>query len=228
MHFDLQSCEIVGILPAEEAALKRALQASLVPESSKRKKDNVTPADKIKSDVIEIISDDPYIDCTGLSSPDLSDQEMLNGSPFNFRQSGASGNSHLSSPQSTYSTNSLHLFLSSSPWITPESSSSSSDSLFSPWSPNLKSKSSKRAASKGKTKKGAGTDADLKSKRTLEFGKSEKAVLDGKRPKSPAKLKGKGRVPTARKSAFSKETTPKDNIYQAQRKFAANHTPPIR
>lgn len=203
----------MGILPAEEVALNKALKASLIQDSAKSHS-TASPAKKFK---LEPALEEPI---THLSSPDLSDDDSQN---LNFASHPVS--SCPSSPLSYQSTNSLHLCLSSSSWST-SSQASSCDSLFSPWSPGTK-KASKKQPVHSNTRE-VGTTA---SKRLLEFDGNIVGGSSG----GDAKLEGtKGtfeRVQTARKSAIRVESNDdlKEAPFQVQRKFASNHVPlPVR
>lgn len=261
----LQSCEIVGILPKEEAALTRALYASLLPEQPSKTTTTtapsslissispssssaaplvITPADRTKS---ETPDNEHNSTCSRLSSPELSDPDCLSG----VGDGGGGAPANLASgscPSSPQSTNSLHLCLSSSSWLSSDSSisNSSCDSLFLPWSSGSDSKPPPHPkTSKGQAKKLKGPRKKLKrAKRTLGFGESRGSVgaagrgkVDGGRGKrNGEQCKGKGasvgdvcgdKVPTAKKSACNGGKDANAPI-QAQRKFAANHTPPVR
>ena len=241
----------MGILPAEELALRRALYASLMQHDSPKKKSSDTemiPTHKIKLERDLDMVPEPAkriklerdggnvsdIDVICLSSPDLSDDDYSPQESKNVDTGSLPVSSCPSSPQSYSSTNSLHLCLSSSSsWYSAsESSSSSCDSLFSPWNPSTKKKRKQARKSKGKS---------AQQKKTLNFdGKSEvgrvgvklKGSIDQDNKSDAAK--GKPRQ-TARKSAARvkpeefKDGDLKDVPFQAQRKFVANHVPqPIR
>lgn len=221
-HTVLQSCEIVGILPAEELALKKALYASLVQESSKNKSSD-TEASPLK---LEPDTGHQEHEVICLSSPDISDDESQ-GKAVHGRTSQPVS----SCPSSPLSSNSMHLCLSSSSsWSTSsECSSSSFDSLFSPssWSPVDKKKLNKRQSSKGKGKEGKSVP-----KKSLTFDeKSEWGRVGVKsrtvcEEKPSVVVQEKPKRQTARKSALvCRDDGVKDTPYQAQSKFVANHVP---
>lgn len=218
----------MGILPAEELALRKALYASLVQESSKSNTET-SPVKKIK---LEKDTAEPSgINIICLSSPDLSEDDS-NGSKI----PGKNSQPVSSCPSSPQSSNSMHLCLSSSSWASAssDSSNSSCDSLFSPWSPLAKKKMTKKRLSKSKAKEGK----LVLPKGLLDFGGkhelgSVKFKSGGDREKKPDVIPAKStgvKQQTARKSAsqvdVGKDDGLKDAPYQAQRKFAANHIPP--
>ena len=220
MSLVFQSCEIVGMLPAEEAAIRRALYASLTEDkkpSPTKTKIKVEPPSDEEMDVqpaveVEVetsdnelevmpstsldISED-YIDVDALSSPELSESDQ---STMDKGFGHSTESSYASSPQSYRSTNSLHLCLSSgsssSSWLSFDSSSESSDSP-SPWN---------SPASKRKPLPKASTGpAVSKSKRMLNFDGSNGTAPRGKKgkySKMKGPAKGKARLQTAKKSAM--------------------------
>lgn len=224
----LQSCEIVGILPKEEAALNRALHASLMQASPKAKENDTNPAPKIKEELNESATD---ILCNRLSSPDFCEQDdegaTLNNGPASLPSSRPS------TPNSYHSNNSLHLFLSSSSW-TSSDSSSSSESSFSSWSPDSTSELPERVKTKNKKKQSKKTSVKREVKRVLEFcadnSEERTDVVGGKKHKANHHADQRT-VPRVEKKPVSKDVATdasRGNSFQAQRKFAANHTPPVR
>lgn len=225
----------MGILPAEELALRRALYASLVHESPKRKPGDAktTPTHKIRdpgvvpepakrSKLERVDNKISEIDVICLSSPDLSDDDSHER---NAEGGSLPVSSCPSSPQSYRSTNSLHLCLSSSSsWYSAsESSSSSCDSLFSPWNPGAKRKRKQVGKSKGKfAEQKRAPNFDRKS----DMGRVGVKHKDRDSKSCAAKVRPKQ---TARKSASKiklDDSKDGDVPFQAQRKFVANQVPP--
>ena len=208
------------MLPAEEAAINRALYASLMndkkdsplkntikTESMSCDETDIEPSIKIKVENVEeevrtlpshfeqhLDKSIEYIDVDAISSPELSSESEGSTPSKGFEQRSPSSNP--ASPLSYRSTNSLHLCLSSgssssSSWSSFESHSDSES--LSPWcSP---------APKIPKRTKGSSNKA-LKSKRTLNF-EASNGTGGGKKGKIGKRgPKGKGRLQTAKKSAI--------------------------
>ena len=212
----------MGILPAEEMALRRALYASLIQDSQKSKKpDKPSPFNKTEKEQCDIQKDFHPGEILHLSSPELYEQDSSIKSPLLFGQA----DSHPSSPLSYHSNTSLHLCLSTSSWTTTDSGSSS-DSLFSPWSPEPVSKAVKPVKKKHRLKKNQDkknlVEGELKG--TLEYSEDEVIVSKKRNRKGMKGVRGRRKK---LKDDGCVDVT-KTSTYMAQRKFATNHTPPVR
>lgn len=251
----MQSCEVVGILPAEELALRRALYASLGPEAKNKDASSAHKRIKIEEQVDEFselgiaaAATATATSCIRLSSPELCDN--YDSQSRCLERGGASSHPVSSCPSTPRSSvESLHLRLSPcSSWASTSDHSTinddSCDSLFSPWSPTM----TKKMHMPKKAKKGL----DLASKRMLDFDWGSSATDVGRgvathrgRAKAGARGRGRGKrarnatpspakppgvkVQTARKSAYNSESVSRESTpFQAHRKFPANHIPPIR
>jgi hypothetical protein len=234
------------MLPAEELALKRALYASLMQESPKKKPlsdGETTPVKKIKleyetgplqakknkevSDTDMLLPlerlnlqqniEGSNIDVICLSSPDLSEDESQGSS--NIDQALTVVSSCPSSPMSYRSTNSLHLCLSSSSSSSWCSGSESSDSSCdSLFSPWRPGIKKRKKMSKGKGK--VGKSAPPKKGLLNCEEKCDMGSVGTRKPDGDHR----GKQQTARKSAAPFRPDIEDS--QAHRKFATNHVPP--
>lgn len=210
------------MLPAEEAAINRALYASLIndkklnedtPTKSRIKiepasgdeVESIEPDGRIKVETneeeVHVLRSDfkthlnagiEYIDVDAISSPELSSHSGGSTPSKDFEL--RSPCSYPSSPQSYRSTNSLHLCLSSG------SSSSSSWSSFESNS-DSDSLSPWNSPAPKISRRNKNSSKVLKSKRTLNFEASSGTVVGKKGRIGKRGPKGKGRLQTAKKSA---------------------------
>ncbi len=124
------SCDVVGMLPTEEAELRRALYASLMPKNPKTKKTSKSP----NLTGVEFLLGGDSSASGRLKSPEMI-YDLDSKSP-SVTVLESLNESQPASPLSCHSTTPLNLFLSSSSWSTTDSSPSC-DSSLSSWSPGV-------------------------------------------------------------------------------------------
>ena len=261
-----QNREKMGILPAEELALERALRASLMGmlkrksrvaearmdlnnemEGLKVKTEGEDGEEKNENAVEDDEEDALNLSClaegVSVSVPDSFKQ--LSSPIFSEGDSSSSSNfgrascprSATSTPPLNHSSSTLHLFVSSSSSPCSSVCSVSSDCPSSPWSPRTERENGKKKAIKWK-KKGTNGSTEDGRKGSLKgsamhdsVGKKRRLMSMGEEERTGVEvlgLKEKDKEAERRwKRSLAKEID-KESFYQPQRKFASNHTPPVR
>lgn len=242
---------MVGILPAEEIALKRALVASLINGCKKngpgrpRRADNCKPEEEKVGDSnkngghhdkeeAKGVDSDPNRLSEGKGISLTAPLKRLASPSFSEDGSTSSNLGRTSCPPSSpfvsnRSSSSLHLFIS--PSSSPSSScvTMSSDCPSSPWSPGRRDDNGKKKKSRGRKKargkRTSGNDNCLEcggtvvKKRKIMLERGPEGEEDGRQAREDGRWK----------RSLSKEIDAhKEGFFQAQRKFATNHTPPVR